>query len=157
MNVKQTNPLVGILIGCGAVFGIGCIAMCGGVVWLASGPESGVKLSNNMDEYATKYLEENSILNGSESLLAYYDVTLSMDGSEAAILTDERVIYHKNGNTTAIELKDIADIRDRDEGMIGHVIDIENRVGAPMTIEIAPWNGGPTFVSALRGAWEKTK
>jgi len=131
--------------------------MCGGMVWFLSGPEGGVRLSNEMEQYATQYLEERDILNGSESLIAYYDVTISLDGTEAAILTTERVIYHQSGMTTTIALSDITDIRHRQEGLIGDIIEIDSRSGIPMKIEIAPFNQGETFLNALRTAWEKSK
>ena len=86
-----------ILLGCGGVvafFGLIFVVM---IVWLATLPEGGVKLSNEMENYATEYIEDNEILEDGEKIVAYYDVTVSMDGSEAAILTNRRVIYHKNG------------------------------------------------------------
>jgi hypothetical protein len=150
-------PWKGVLIGCGLIGVVGIVLLCGGMVWLLSAPEGGVRLSNQMEDYATRYLEEHQILNSSESLIAYYDVTLSQDGTEAAILTTERVAYQKGDRSTAILLSDITDIRHRNEVLIGDIIEIDSRSGIPMKIEIAPLNQGETFLNALRDAWERSK
>ena len=86
-----------------------------------------------------------------------YDVTLSLDGTEAAILTTERLVYHKGGKSSSIPLSDIADIRHRKETLIGDIIEIDSRAGIPMKIEIAPLNQGETFLNALRDASERSK
>lgn len=127
------------------------------LVWLFSGPQSGVKLKNEVDEYAMVYLEDKKILTKGENLLAYYDVTMSMDGTEAAILTDQRIIYHRNGRNDVIALKNIADIHHRKEPLIGDIMEIYAVSGASMKIEVAPLNQGETFLTALTSAWEKAK
>jgi len=156
-DTRRGSPLKVVLIGCGLIFLVGFALVCGGFVWLLSGPEGGVRMSNEMEPYATEYLKNHQILDPSESLIAYYDVTISLDGSEAAILTTQRVIYHKAGTSTVIPLKEISDVRHREEALIGDVIEIESRSGAPMKIEIAPFNQGESFLNALRDAWEKSK
>ena len=85
-----------------------------------------------METYAVRYLEEHQVLNPSESLIAYYDITMMLDGTEAAILTTERVIYHKDGKSTAIALRDITSIRHSKEPLIGDVIEVQSRSGLPM-------------------------
>jgi hypothetical protein len=85
-------PWAGIFIGCGVPTVLVIAVLCGGLIWLGTGPEGGVKLSNEMESYAVEYLERHGVLNAKESLIAYYDATISLDGTEAAILTDERVI-----------------------------------------------------------------
>lgn len=158
MNTAQQGfPWKGVLLGCGLTSLVGVVLLCAGVVWIISGPQGGVRLSNDMESYATEYLENNEILNSSEALIAYYDVTISLIGTEAAILTTERVIYYKNGKSSAIELSDITDIRHREEGLIGDIIEIDSRSGIPMKIEISFFNGGQTFLNALRKAWERSK
>ena len=147
----------GVLIGCAVTSLVGFGLLCGGMVWFLSGHEGGVRLSNDMEPYATQYLEEHAILNSSESLIAYFDVTMSLDGTEAAILTTERVIYHKSGKSAIIAISDITDIRHRKETLIGDIIEIDSRSGIPMKIEIAPLNQGETFLNALQNAWERFK
>ena len=145
----------GLLIGCGSVtvLAIGAVVWLG--VWLVSGPESGVKLGNEMDPYALDYMAEHDLLEEGEEILAYYDVTMAMDGTEAAILTTDRVIYHKQGNTTSIRIGDIEDIRHRYEAFIGDVIEIQATSGHAMKIEIAPLNQGETFKNVLMSAWKR--
>lgn len=156
-TAQQGFPWKGVLIGCGSIGLIGLLLFCAGFIWLLSGPESGVRLSNEMDEYATEYLKEHKVLNDSEELIAYYDVTISMDGTEAAILTTERVIYHKNGTSTSIPLTEITDIRHRQDSLIGDIIEIDSQSGMPMKIEISLFNQGETFLNLLVNAWEKNR
>ena len=147
----------GILIGCGSLIGILLIVIVVGVIWTLSGPKGGVLLPNEMETYALESLNEHKILEGSEELLAYYDVTMSLDGSEAAILTTMRVIYHKNGQNSAINLADIEDIRYRKETITGEIFEISANSGQTMKIVIAPFNQGETFKNILMTAWKKLR
>ena len=106
-----------------------------------------------MDLYAVEYLEDNQMLEDGESVMVYYDATISLDGSEAAIVTDQRVMYHKNGRTQSIDLVDIQSIETADGGAIGDIIDITPNSGPAMHIEVAPLNGGDLFISELERAW----
>ena len=147
----------GLLIGCLVLLGVVVVGVFGIGAWLVSGPESGVKLGNEMDQYAIDYLAKHKILNPGEEVLAYYDVTISMDGTEAAILTRDRVIYHKAGRSTAVRLQDVRDIRHRYESLIGDVLEIEDQSGKILKIEIAPLNQGETFKNALMSAWNSVR
>jgi len=142
-----------LLIGCGVVFAGGAIVVSALMFWLFSTPEGGVKLGHEMDQYALDYLDKHKILTSGEEVLAYYDVTLSMDGTEAAILTNQRVIYHKEGRSTAVRLQDVRDVRHRRESLIGDIIEVEDQGGKILKIEIAPLNQGETFKNALMSAW----
>lgn len=146
-----------VLIGCGLVAALGMVAVVAAVVWLGSGPESGVKLTNEMDQYALDYLEEHGLLEAGEEILAYYDATLAMDGTEAAILTSTRVMYHRNGRTTSIPIREIEDVRHRYETLTGDVIEIDGSGGQVMKIEIAPMNSGITFKNVLLNAWKRAR
>lgn len=140
------------LIGCGSIGVIAVLGMVGCVVWLGSGPEGGVKLGNQMDQYALEYLDEHDMLEEGEVVRAYYDVTISMDGSEAAILTDQRVLYHRNGSTVEMALEDIVEVDFRNEGLIGDVIEIVDAQGDALQVEVAPLNDGAAFFRALERA-----
>lgn len=140
------------LIGCGSIVMVAVIGMVGCVVWLGSGPEGGVKLGNEMDQYALEYLVEHDILDEGEVVKAYYDVTISMDGSEAAILTDQRVLYHRNGSTLAVALEDIVEVDFRNEGLVGDIVEIVDNQGDALRVEIAPLNDGAAFYRALERA-----
>lgn len=152
--MKTKHP---VLVGCGTAFGIFLILMVAGLIWLSTGPDGGVRLPNEMENYAVEYLIEHRVLDDSEDLLAYYDVTVSLDGSIAAILTTKRVIYHNEGRNTVVNLEEIADIRHRKETFIGDVFEISSNSGQTMKIEVAPMNQGQTFKNVLMDTWEKVK
>ena len=121
--------------------------LCGCENW----DEQGVKLYNEMPSYALEYIDENKILDTKEKVLAYYDVTLSFDSSEATILTNKRVIYHKNNKNQSIKYTDIDDIEHRDEGFPnGDIILVKSVKGEIMKIGIAPLNDGKVFLDVLR-------
>lgn len=145
------------LLGCGGCGVLVAAVVVGALVWLASTPEGGVKLVNEMDPYALAYLDEHALLDHDEKLVAYYDATLAMDGTEAAILTHRRVMYHKDGRTMALELARVVDIRHRTEPLIGDVIEIDAEGGEAMKIEIAPLNQGATFLGALDRVWRQAR
>lgn len=147
----------GILIGCGASALIFVVVMVACAGFLLSGPESGVKLPYEMDAYATNYLEEHKLLEPGEELVMYYDSTLSMDGSEAAILTNRRVLYHHEGKTEAIAISEIKSIRELHNGPMGVEIAVESKSGQTIRIDIPPLNGGELFEGELKSRWEETK
>lgn len=122
---------------------------------LSSCDEGGVRMKNNMEKYAIEYLNEHDILEEDEEIVAYYDYTVSLDGTEAAILTDKRLIYYnEETTTTSMDLDDIEDIDHRQESLIGDIIEITSNDGEIMVIEIAPLNNGETFLKALRAKVE---
>src|SRR3954466_16300161 len=110
-ELPQRSALKPVLIGCGVLGLLALALLAAGIVWLIRTPESGVKMANEMDAYALEYLDKHKILNRGEKLLAYYDATISMNGTEAAILTDERVIAHKNGRDVSIPLRPVPEVR----------------------------------------------
>ena len=137
------------LIGCGSLVFVTVAGMVGCVVWLGSGPDSGVKLANEMDQYAVEYLDEHDLLEEGEVVKAYYDATISMDGTEAAILTDRRILYHRNNSTIEVALEDIVEVDHRNESLVGDVIEVVDNQGDALRIEIAPLNDGAAFLRAL--------
>jgi len=151
------DPTKKILIGCGLLGAVFFALIVAGVVWLATGPEGGVRTSNDMEDYATDYLEKHRILDPSEDLIAYYDHTMTMDGTEAVILTSKRLIYHKRGRNDSINLADIDDINHRNDGIIGDVFEVFATSGKIMKFEIALWNGGETFKNILMRTWQRAK
>ncbi|MBN2120834.1 MAG: hypothetical protein JW734_07260 [Candidatus Omnitrophica bacterium] len=131
------------------------VLLIGLFVWLSSGPSGGVKMINEMDAYALEYIEKHNLLNDSEELIAYYDATVTLNGREAAILTTQRLMYHKDGRTSSIDLKEIEDIQHRYENLLGDIIDVKGRSGIRFKVEIAPFNDGPIFYEALIDAWQR--
>lgn len=146
-----------VLIGCGALAFLAGLAVIIGFAFLLSGNEGGVRTPIEMEEYATQFLEENNVLNETEQIRAYYDVTLSLDGTEAAIITDERAIYLRNGEQSAIAWKDVLKVNHRKETLIGDVFDIVADDGNLMHIEVAPLNGGQTFKMIVDSVWQEAK
>jgi hypothetical protein len=110
-----------------------------------------------MYAYATSYLAEHKLLEEGETLLAYYDATLSMDGTEAAILTSSRIIYHKDGQTQAIRYDEIEDVREIHNGALGLEFSVHAKDGRAIRIDIPPLNGGEIFKGELMSRWEKAK
>jgi hypothetical protein len=154
---KNMSPLKLVVWGCVGLALLGCVVGAIFFFWLFTGPEGGVKLANEMDAYALDYLADHHILETDERIIAYYDATLSMDGSEAIILTDQRLMHHRNSRTSAVLLTDIEDVYHHREAFIGDIFEVSCRTGLPMKLEIAPLNGGETFHRALMDAWQKQR
>ena len=143
-----------VLIGCGGLMALTMLVFIGTIAWLAQGPEGGVRLNNDMEEYALIYIEEQGLLEEGESIVAYYDVTISMDSTEAALLTNRRVMYHSGGRNTSILLTEIEDVDHSEETLIGDVIVVTGTSGELLKIEIAPFNQGRVFHEALLRLWK---
>jgi hypothetical protein len=158
MEKSSSNKALTIgLIGCGGIAAITILIVIGFVVWIAVQPESGVKLGHEMDQYAVKYLKDHNMLEPDEQVLAYYDETMAMDGTEAAILTDRRLIHHNGVTTVSVRLMDVVNIRHRKETLIGDIIEAEVSSGTIIKIEIAPLNQGETFKNAAMSAWKRAR
>ena len=144
-----------IAIGCGAV-ALVFVLICGGLIaWVATLPEGGVRTANNMEQYALDYIADKGLLNPDESIIAYYDVTIGMNGTEAAILTDQRLIYHAPSGDIVFQLDEIDTYDHRNEPFIGDIIDVYAKDGRMMAIEIAPLNDGQRFLNALEKQLEQ--
>ncbi|MGE0785426.1 MAG: hypothetical protein AB7S26_07050 [Sandaracinaceae bacterium] len=146
---SRTSPLVYVAAGCGSFGLLAAIGMCGFLMVLGGGNEGGVRYANNMESYAVSYNESQRILRPGETLIAYYDMTVGLDATESAFVTDQRVLHHRNGVNTAVDYDDIVDVRSHDEAILGTLIDVTARDGSVLHIEIAPLNGAEGFVSNL--------
>ncbi|MDP2306290.1 MAG: hypothetical protein Q8P18_09715 [Pseudomonadota bacterium] len=118
--------------------------------------ESGVCLPNQLDETARGYIRDKQLLEDGETVRAYYDITVSLDGSEIALVTDKRLVYHKGGVTTAVALADVEKI-ERHPVQLGDDFVITSRDGQMLQVEIAALNGADTWESALDGAWKAAR
>jgi len=96
---------------------------------------------------ALDFFEKTDILEN-EQIIAYYDVTIVLDNSESAILTNRNLIYYKNGRIEKFPLDLIANIDA--ENCFGLCIIVSTRDDRTMKIEIAPLNGGDLFLELLR-------
>jgi len=154
----RQSPWKWIAIGAGAFL----MLCCGGpltlvmVLGLTADHEGGVQMANKVEPYVHEYIQKHALLEPDEKLVAYYDDTIELDGSEAALLTTRRVLYHKKGRNTSMLLSDVVDVQHHNEGLIGDVIEVVGRDGERMRIEIAPLNDGPVFLSALRDSLKRT-
>ncbi len=148
----RQSPWKWIAIGLGAFM----MLCCGGpmayltVLELTSDRTDGVRVGNEIEPYVYEYIQQHALLEADEKLIAYYDETIELDGSEASLLTTRRVLSHKKGRTTPMLLKDIVDVQHRNEGLAGDIIEVVARDGERMRLEFAPLNDGPVFLSALR-------
>ena len=128
------------------------------IVILLLSPDNGsLMLENELAPYALEYLENNKILKDSEKVRAYYDNTVSLDGSDVMILTSERLITRKNGKNTEIKLKDIKNVNHRHTALGFDYFIISSDSGKYMKIEIAPLNGGECFMPVLASARENAR
>lgn len=118
--------------------------------------EQGVCLPNQMDKIAWGYLEQHKLLGQDEKLLAYYDDTISLDGTDLSVVTNQRVLTFNNGNTTAIPLADVESVT-RVEVPMAFGLQVVGKDGSRMQIEIAMANGGETFESVLRDAVQRAR
>ena len=107
----------------------------------------GVLTNNELPASVIEFFENTDILE-SEQIIAYYDVTIALDNSESAILTNKNLIYYKNGRIERFPLNSIASIDAED--CFGLCIIVSTRDNRVMKIEIAPLNGGDLFLELLR-------
>jgi hypothetical protein len=142
----------GLLCTCGVVAGL----MALGASASADEP-GGVILGEQIPQKTLAALEARSLLRPGERLLAYHDATARLDMSELTFLTSTRVVHARGETVAVIRLADVTRIRHRSEGLLGDVIELTTEDGAALRIEIAPLNGGESYVDALQTAWAKHK
>ena len=106
-----------------------------------------VQTNNQLPASAIEFFDKTDILEN-EQIIAYYDVTLVLDNSESAILTNKNLIYYKYGRVERFPLSSIVSIEE--EECFGLCIIASTRDSRVMKIEIAPLNGGDIFLDLLR-------
>tara|TARA_B100001142_G_C14196869_1_gene602157 strand:- start:425 stop:853 length:429 start_codon:yes stop_codon:yes gene_type:complete len=110
----------------------------------------GVRVSNNIEEYALEYIYTHDILEPDEIILAYYDYTISLNGTQAAIITNKRLIYHnEQTKTVSFNLKEITKINHYEKSIEGLFIEVWKGEEL-MVINIAPWNYSDIFLNVLK-------
>ena len=107
----------------------------------------GVLTYNQLPASVIEFFDKTDILEN-EQIIAYYDVTISLDNSESAILTNKNLIYYKYGRVERFPLSSIVSIEE--EECFGICIIASTRNNRVMKIEIAPLNGGDIFLELLR-------
>ena len=107
----------------------------------------GVLTYNQRPASVIEFFDNTDIL-ANEQIIAYYDVTIVLDNSESAILTNKNLIYYKYGRVVRFPLNSIVNIEAED--CFGLCIVASTRDNRVMEIEIAPLNGGDLFLELLR-------
>ena len=102
----------------------------------------GVLTNNQLPASVIEFFDNTDILEN-EEIIAYYDVTVVLDNSESAILTNKNLIYYKYGRVTRFPLSSIASIEAEDCFGLCIVATTRDRV---MEIEIAPLQGADLFL-----------
>jgi hypothetical protein len=112
----------------------------------------GVRAGNQLAASTLADLDRKKLVEPGERILAFYEVAASGDGSELALVTSSRLVYYKDGRTTAMALEDIASVKHHEETLIGDVIEARSNDGEIIRVEVAPLNGGDVFLSTLEDA-----
>ena len=106
-----------------------------------------VQTNNQLPASVIEFFDKTDILEN-EQIIAYYDVTIALDNSESAILTNKNLIYYKYGRVVRFPLNSIVNIEAED--CFGLCIVASTRDNRVMEIEIAPLCGGDLFLDLLR-------
>ena len=112
----------------------------------------GVLTYNQLPASVIEFFDKTDILEN-EEIIAYYDVTIVLDNSESAILTNKNLIYYKYGRVVRFPLSSIVSVEAED--CFGLCIVATTRDDRVMEIEIAPLNGGDLFLELLRKQVDK--
>jgi hypothetical protein len=141
--MNKVSSLKSIIISSLAIF-----SMCGCSEEWWEHP-GGVIAKNQLPEYVTEYLSKNSILEN-EDLLVMYDVTMSLDTSECAILTTRNFIYHKQGSgDIRVPYDDIKEIRIEDVTLATNIT-ITTDSDQVSLVQIAALNNAELFINTLK-------
>ena len=112
----------------------------------------GVLTNNQLPASVIEFFDNTDILQN-EEIIAYYDVTIALDNSESAILTNKNLIYYKYGRVTRFPLSSIVSVEAED--CFGLCIVATTRDDRVMEIEIAPLLGGDLFHELLKKQVDK--
>ena len=131
-------------------------------------PVAGVKMINEMERGDFRLIEDHKLDVKSDEILACYNAGGSPEEPELALLTTRRIIYLKDGRTTAVDLKDVVSLKDDrkyDEAyhqtpggvqrdISTYHIEIRTARGPRIRINIKPEEQGQPFYDALETAWK---
>ena len=112
----------------------------------------GVLTNNQLPASVIEFFDNTDILEN-EQIIAYYDVTIALDNSESAILTNKNLIYYKYGRVVRFPLSSIVSVEA--EECFGLCIVATTKDDRVMEIEIAPLNGGDLFLELLKKQVDK--
>jgi len=135
--------------------------------------ERGVKMVNEMGREDFQRIEQSQVNIKEDEIIACYNAGPSNSDPEFALLTTRKIVYLKAGRSTAFDLKDVVDLKDdkafeqayhvqkqpngttvSDFDFETYHIEVRNKSGARMRINIQPEKDGPLFFDALKSAIE---
>ena len=117
--------------------------------WSASLPESGVLAGNQVDRKTKALIAKRAPLGPDEEIVSFYDTTISVDGSECALLTTERLVYWTKDEVSQLAVDEITELRHDEVPLEGDVITAMDAKGRQVKVEVAPMNDGAAFLRAL--------
>jgi hypothetical protein len=155
--MKSSALVIVIAVGLGlAVFAGMSVFMYRSCASLAdSGDASGVKLGEDIPPYARALFVEHKLLSPGEKPVAFYDVTISLDGTDFFLLTNRRVLHDTAGRVQAIALDRVDSIDHREGGIEGDIIVVRSKDSDYLKVVIAPFNDGESFLEALNAEWKQ--
>ncbi|WP_435010408.1 DUF4190 domain-containing protein [Tundrisphaera lichenicola] len=128
----------------------------------------GAKMVNEMDREDYDLVEQSEIPLDGEKIIACYNAGRSNSDPEFALLTNRSIIYLKEGRETRFELTDVSEIKNdeayeqaynglgsfhtQDFGV--YHIEVMEKDGPRMRINIEPQIEGAAFFDALEKAWK---
>jgi hypothetical protein len=141
--------------GCATVVVIGSLVVMVSVArWCGRSTElSGVIMGTQVPPAITAGLRGRGLLGPTEELLAYYDASMSLDGSEISFVTRDRIVYARGGQTVAMPLAEVDEVTHRSE-TLAEIIEVRTTQLQRMKIELAALNDGAAFLRVLEDAWK---
>lgn len=131
--------------------------------------EPGVKMVNEMERADHKLIEDQKLIDAGkdEEIVACYTTGQPTSNPELALLTNRRLIYHKDGRTTTLDLKEVTNLMDDEKTRNSYAssnrafidfeqyyIEVQGARGTRMRIKIKPPDQGKGFYNALESAWK---
>lgn len=107
-------------------------------VIVTKGHEGGIHYTSTMEPYAKEYLKNHELIGESEKVIAYMDDSLYLDGTDAIILTEHKIMYHYDNDTYKTNLEDVKEISKYEEDFFYYieVLDKNNEsLHVPFTFE----------------------
>ena len=139
--------LLGGLLGtCGVVAGLA-------VLGASADEPAGVLVGAQVPQKTVDTLKARKLLAPEEVLLGYHDATLRHDMSDVTFVTKSRVVHVKGATVSAVALADVSSITHHTEALGLDVVDLVTKDGKSLRIEIAPLNGGESYVDVIENAW----
>ena len=136
----------GVLGTCGVVAGLVALGA-------SSDEPAGVLVGAQVPQQTVDKLRARKLLGPGDALLAYHDATVRLDMSEVTFVTKSHVVHARGETVASLPLADVSKITYRTEALGIEVVDLVTKDGKALRIQIAPLNGGESYVNVLEDAW----